>query len=287
MSSHPARRRSTLTLAESSVQRYEYAESRRPAPSPLRFLSTSNKLLNDLASPLLHRRATAEGHGVCLDGRRCAELHNLSFQILPIASTHHWDPSHHPRLTHLQFRGGATPRDLISPTLRSLSLKRMYAPILGTLELPALHSVTVSQVHSAWLERLSALLSVRKFTVSIAVSAMVRSDLPVADWAGTLFDRVETFVLEAPPSRQLEKQTPLELAVAVLKVNPSSVPLLLSPKLTLSRRSLLHHRFGHSRSTSDCSSTKLRAGWASVAFSARSNHSKESPYDHWNWTTTL
>ncbi|ORY85293.1 hypothetical protein BCR35DRAFT_302738 [Leucosporidium creatinivorum] len=233
-----------------AVQRYEYAYSRRPIISPLKALAGSSKLLNELASPLLHRRATYDRHRLhCGPNERCCkQLRNLSYALF-IQSAEidlpSWRPDIHEQLTTLELRGGSRPPRMSSTSLTTLLVRRMYAQV-PELDLPNLHNVVASQVHQTWLEQLAALPSVRRFNVTVAQSAQVSCDLKVSAWCGDLFEKVQDFVLEVPPSRQLDTRTPLEMVLEDLKVLPSA-PLR---SLTLNVRLQLHQapsRLGFAR----------------------------------------
>jgi len=223
LSSH----RSFADLALFQQQRYEYAYSRRPTVSPLKALAGSSKLLNELASPLLHRRATYDLHRLhCGPHERCCKhLRNMSYALFGqhgLIDLPSWRPDIHEQLSTLEVRGGARPPDIFSTSLTTLLMRRMYAHA-PEIDLPNLRNVVASQVHQSWLEALAGLPSVRRFEVTVSQSAMVSCDLKVSAWCGDLFERVQEFVLEVPPSVQLVSRTPLEMVLEGLKVSSGSV----------------------------------------------------------------
>lgn len=125
-------------------------------------------------------------------------------------------------LENLELRGSLSPSTLKSPTITTLLLRRLYAddPKPEQVHLPALRTVSASQIHQSWLEILARTPTVTSFTMAIAQSAMVFQDLPLISWCGDMFDRLGSFTLEVPPARQLEKSlTPLEIVVGGLKVS--------------------------------------------------------------------
>lgn len=214
-------------LALLQQQRYEYAYSRRPNISPLKVLADSSRLLNELASPFLHRRATYDQHRLhCSPVERCCRhLRNLSYLHYAHGDVDVpcWRPDIH-QLSTLELRGGATPPAISSTSLATLLVRRMYAQA-PEIDLPHLRSVIASHVHQSWLESLAALPSVRTFEVTVAQSAKVSCATRVSDWCGDLFEKVEGFVLEVPPATLLVARTPLELALEGLKVSSTSVTL--------------------------------------------------------------
>lgn len=190
-----------------ALQRYDYAASRRPRPSPLRSLASSHSTLHQLASPLLWRRRntarkTDDVEGSLLrNGRHVAALElDLTAQgsSPPPLCEHQYLPA----VTSLELRCGTrttycAPFKLNFANLKTLSIRHGRGLMSPSFDFtPRITNLAIAFCVANWLYPLAALPNLTHLSTSLTAY-----DPPLRHWLNSrTLNRVESLVLDLPPS---------------------------------------------------------------------------------------
>lgn len=200
-----------------ALQRYDYAPSRRPTPSPLSSLASSHSVLYRLASPLLWRRRKtsplydlwgggAEGRTL-RNGRHVALLElDLTWpggdSLLPPFCEHRYLPA--VSSLELRYRNSrgvpSSGVKLDFPNIKTLYLRNGRGPALPYFDFSHLTRLSITFCGPEWLCALANFPNVTHLSTSLTAD-----HLPLRQWlTSATLGRLESLVLDLPPrtSRQ-------------------------------------------------------------------------------------
>ncbi|KAL8291275.1 hypothetical protein RQP46_002253 [Phenoliferia psychrophenolica] len=246
--------------------KFDYAESRRPRPSPLAILGASSKRLHELTAPLLWRnlrgvisyKDQAERPLSLDDARVRAELcRNIEFTFKGFTAgclleleDFDLDRERYRGVESVELVRPAPLSDiftyrinaqtLLSPLLSFPFLTRLKIRLSNSrsiaLEtplppLPHLVSLSLRGCHTSWLKAFSALPTLKGLKVALG------PDQPLVDWTtAALWHHLESFEIEVPPP--LGRSSPIADAMKgiALPPNPSLRALAINVRLQLAHQ---------------------------------------------------